>query len=130
MAETPPAKRPGFQYVTIRDANPSVLDATFRNHADNIRWLSDNLDSLREAFSKVEKETASTVAAGDTSGKYQPLAIAGVNVTQAIASEAQWMKIGNVVGVSGVIVVTPTATGPCNTDITLPFAAQFTDRVQ
>jgi hypothetical protein len=69
--------------------------------------------------------TASGVSA--SSGTYTPTAVAVANVSSVTPAAAQYMRVDNVVTVSGSASVTPTATGGTLTQfrITLPVASNF-----
>jgi hypothetical protein len=64
------------------------------------------------------------------SGTYTPT-IAGItNVSGSSSNLIQWMRVGNVVTVSGFVSVTATATGSTEFEITLPVASDFTQTYQ
>ncbi len=126
------ADRPGFQYpAPLQKAEPSALNGIFKNYGDNILWLSGQVESLQSTLAQLRAQPAPVASPGSgfTVGTYTPLVIAGVNVTEAVGTLAQWVRWGDTVLVSGVLIVTPTATGPCSTDMELPFPSNFTDRV-
>ena len=60
------------------------------------------------------------------SGTYTPTLTAVANVTSTTSHQAQWMRVGNVVTVTGQLVITPTSN---NTEtkigISLPVASNF-----
>lgn len=130
------ADRPGFQYVNLHKAEPSELNAGFKTYGDNILWLLRNLEAAQSEIVEIRKKMAAPVvqqqaASGKNSGVYLPQALAGVNVDEAVATLAQWGRIDDkMILVSGVVIVTPSSPGPCNTDLTLPVASRFTDLVQ
>ncbi len=135
MSRQPSPERPGFQYPVVRKDEAS-LDAAFKNYGDNIQWLYGSADSMQAALAALQKRVdelkpppGGTVAL-PSEGTYTPVAIAGVNVDEAVASEAQWIRVGNKVIVSGVLVVNPTAAGACSADIPLPFPSTITDLAQ
>lgn len=59
------------------------------------------------------------------SGTYTPTLTSVTNVTSSSASECQWMRVGNVVTVSGIVQCTPTAAGNTNLGVSLPIASNF-----
>jgi hypothetical protein len=60
------------------------------------------------------------------SGTYTPTATLTTNVQTAVPSVMQWLRVGNVVTVSGQININPTATGAVEVQITLPIASNLT----
>lgn len=60
-----------------------------------------------------------------TSGVYTPSLTNATNVAASTANECQWMRIGNVVTVSGAVNIDPTATGAVILGISLPVASNF-----
>lgn len=66
--------------------------------------------------------TASAVA---QSGTYTPTFTAGTNTTTATVYMAQYMKIGNVVTVSGMVVVNHTSSVASDFSLSLPFNSNF-----
>lgn len=71
------------------------------------------------------------IGAGNiTSGTYSPTLSASTNVASSIVYDAQYMRVGNVVTVSGYISITPTAaTTTTNWDLTLPIASAMTSAI-
>jgi hypothetical protein len=62
------------------------------------------------------------------SGTYTPTITNGANVAASTASACQWIRVGNVVTISGKISVDPTATSTITVvTITLPIATTITD---
>ncbi len=133
--------RPGFQYATLQVGDPKKVDPSFKNSLDgalqvygnNILWLAQMADSLQVSVAELKSKSAPNsvaAAAGKSSGTYLPEAIAGVNVSEAVATLAGWFRVDDMVVVSGVLIVTPTAPGACNTDIPLPIPSKFVDLVQ
>lgn len=61
------------------------------------------------------------------SGTYTPTGTGLTNVSSITPGVAQWMRVGNVVTVSGSVSVTPTAAAPTKTtfNLTLPLASNF-----
>jgi hypothetical protein len=57
------------------------------------------------------------------SGTYTPTLTNTTNITSSTAQAAQWMRVGNVVTVSGSFQITPTATGAAVLGISLPIAS-------
>jgi hypothetical protein len=64
------------------------------------------------------------------SGTYTPTLTNTTNITSSTASGCQYMRVGNVVTVSGQVAVTPTATGNTLLGISLPIASNFTGAQQ
>lgn len=60
------------------------------------------------------------------SGTYTPTLSNGTNVTASTAYECMYFRIGNLVQVSGVVGIDPTATGVCGLGISLPISTTFT----
>lgn len=67
-----------------------------------------------------------TAAQYIASGTYTPTLSSGLNVASSISAKAQWIRVGNVVHVTGQLFVTPTATGQIILNLTLPIASTFT----
>ena len=63
-------------------------------------------------------------------GTYTPSLTNGANMTSSTAYVCQWMRVGNVVTVSGKVDVTLSAGGGSAVSITLPVASNFTDESQ
>lgn len=59
------------------------------------------------------------------SGTYTPTLTNTTNIAASTASPAQWFRVGNVVTVSGVVTIDPTATGAILLGISLPVASNF-----
>lgn len=59
------------------------------------------------------------------SGTYTPTLSAITNVTSTVTRQCQWMRVGNVVTVSGQFDVTPTGNGLTVVRISLPVASDF-----
>ncbi len=64
------------------------------------------------------------------SGTYTPTAASITNVTSAIPDVFQYMRCGNIVIVSGRVVVSPTATGSSSLSLTLPIASNLSGATQ
>ena len=64
------------------------------------------------------------------SGTYTPTLTNITNVAVSVASVAQYMRVGDVVTVSGRLQVDPTAGGMFDLSITLPIASAITDATQ
>jgi hypothetical protein len=64
------------------------------------------------------------------SGTYTPTLTNTTNVASSTASGCQYMRVGNVVTVSGQVAVTPTATGNTILGISLPIASNFSGSQQ
>jgi len=60
------------------------------------------------------------------SGTYTPTLTNVTNVTASTAYKSQWMRVGNVVTVSGRVDIDPTGTGAMELGISLPVASNFT----
>lgn len=62
------------------------------------------------------------------SGTYTPTLTSVANVSSTTARQCQWLRVGNVVTVSGQFDFTPTTTGTINTEVgcSLPIASNFT----
>lgn len=60
------------------------------------------------------------------SGTYTPTLTAVTNVAASTSAACQWMRVGNVVTVSGSVSVTATAAGVANLAISLPIASALT----
>jgi hypothetical protein len=65
-----------------------------------------------------------------SSGVYTPTATAVTNVDSATPDEFQWMRVGDVVTVSGRVSVDPTATGATIVRLSLPFASALASGAQ
>lgn len=64
---------------------------------------------------------------GGTSGTYTPTATPGANVTGVSTYQCQWLRVGNMVTVSGRVAVLPTAGGPPqHWTLSLPISSAFT----
>ena len=62
------------------------------------------------------------------SGTYTPTVSDAANVTTATPHTCYWMRVDDVVTVSGIIDVTPEDAGECQFDLSLPLPSVFTDR--
>jgi hypothetical protein len=60
------------------------------------------------------------------SGTYTPTMASGALASGITAEKAQWIRVGNVVTVTGAFIVTPTGTGQMIVTTTLPIASTFT----
>ena len=60
------------------------------------------------------------------SGTYTPTGTGVNNVTTLTPRKAQWMRVGNVVTVSGLVTVDPTGGALCSFRLSLPIASNFT----
>lgn len=60
------------------------------------------------------------------SGTYTPTLTNGTNITSSTAYPCQYMRVGNVVTVTGSVSITPTAAGTALIDISLPIISAFT----
>lgn len=60
------------------------------------------------------------------SGTYTPALTSVLNVSASTAFTCQWMRVGNVVSVSGKLDMDPTSTGATELGISLPIASGFT----
>lgn len=65
-----------------------------------------------------------------SSGTYTPTVTNIANVASSTPNVAQWMRVGNVVTVSGNLTVTPTATGDTQFRLSLPVASNFSGTTQ
>jgi hypothetical protein len=71
--------------------------------------------------------TAPTVSDGNVfSGFYTPTLTNVTNVEASLAYQMQYIRVGNVVTVSGQIDINPTAAGNCVVRLSLPIASTFT----
>jgi len=59
------------------------------------------------------------------SGTYTPSLTNTTNIASSTAAACQYMRVGNVVTVSGQVTIDPTAAGACNMKMTLPIASTF-----
>jgi hypothetical protein len=79
----------------------------------------------------IDEITAAIAAFGGitgpiVSGTYLPVASGLFNVTSATPTVAQYMRIGHIVTVSGLVQFTPTGAGLAIFELSLPFASVFT----
>lgn len=65
-----------------------------------------------------------------TSGTYTPAGTVGANCDAITPSLAQWIRVGNVVTVSGQVDLDPTAGGAVAARMSLPIASAFTSTIQ
>jgi len=70
-------------------------------------------------------DAAGTLNAWLISGTYTPTLTNVTNIAASTAYVCQYMRVGNVVTVSGRVIVDPTATGACELGITLPIASNL-----
>lgn len=61
-----------------------------------------------------------------SSGTYTPTLTNTTNISSSTASVNQWMRVGNVVTVSGRVIIDPTATGLIQLGMSIPVASDFT----
>jgi len=64
------------------------------------------------------------------SGTYTPSLSNTTNITSSTAFTSQYMRVGNVVTVSGRVTIDPTATGSITLGVSLPIASTFTAQQQ
>jgi hypothetical protein len=77
---------------------------------------------------QISKTAVTAPAATDGnvfSGTYTPTLTNVTNVASSTSAVCQYIRVGDVVTVSGVIVIDPTATGLIQVDISLPIASNF-----
>lgn len=81
----------------------------------------------------VGKDSVTSPTAGDGnvfSGTYTPTLTNVTNVADSTAYECQYVRIGNVVTVSGAVAIDATAAGTVELRVSLPIASNFTSSVQ
>jgi len=105
-----------YQLVSGTDAEslPSVVRPTDYDGATN---------------QKIWKIASTTSGVTISNGTYTPTISNTTNVSASSANAARWIRIGNVVSVSGTLSITPTAAAPTNTsfEITLPVSTSLTN---
>lgn len=116
-------------WAAIRDivaADPTrrtlvSLDTTGAAHwgdADNVHVLDPSREVIGGLMARSEM-TGGVPPVSALSGFYTPAMTAVANVASVTPSEAMWMRIGQVVTVSGVVTVVPTAAG-AGTEVRIP----------
>ena len=108
--------------VTTIDINGGTADGmTMGASAALARVNTDRLETTRTAV------TAPASTDGNIfSGTYTPSLTPVTNIGSSAAVACQYMRVGNVVSVSGHVYLGPTATGPALIGVTLPVPSNFT----
>ena len=103
--------------------------AIYTNATNRINITSAGLISLENSAGlSIARVSVSSPAAGDGnvfSGTYTPSLTNTTNIAASSISTCQYMRVGNVVTVSGQVTIDPTAAGACNMKMTLPIASAF-----
>lgn len=108
--------------VTTIDINGGTADGmTMGASAALARVNTDRLETTRTAV------TAPASTDGNIfSGTYTPSLAPVTNIGASAAVSCQYMRVGNVVSVSGHVYLGPVATGPALIGVTLPIHSNFT----
>lgn len=108
--------------VTTIDINGGTADGmTMGASAALARVNTDRLETTRTAV------TAPASTDGNIfSGTYTPSLTPVTNIGSSAAVSCQYMRVGNVVSVSGHVYLGPAATGPALIGVTLPIPSNFT----
>ena len=108
--------------VTTIDINGGTADGmTMGASAALARVNTDRLETTRTAV------TAPASTDGNIfSGTYTPSLAPVTNIGASAAVSCQYMRVGNVVSVSGHVYLGPAATGPALIGVTLPIPSNFT----
>ncbi len=131
-------------YIGVFSDSPTPDTSLVFGTSDNIastqaleRWRIDSTGLLTAKTGSGLSISATAVtspAATDGnvfSGTYTPTITNGTNVTASTANISQYMRVGNVVTVSGAVTgITTTASGASDFTITLPIASNFSSTVQ
>ncbi len=117
---------PGLQYpVDIPQSVDPSIHKSMKMIVDNLFHLKGKTDKMEAAAAAAKAAPTSTPAAGGDSGTYRPILANVLNVSATVFN-FQYMKVGNVVTVSGRIDVDPVAAGTTQVGISLPIPAKFT----
>jgi len=76
----------------------------------------------------IVRTSVTSPAAGDGnvfSGTYTPTLTNTTNIASSTPSACQYLRVGDVVTVSGQVTIDPTTAGACNMKMTLPVASNF-----
>lgn len=98
-----------------------IYDGT--NNVPAFADVSGNWNDLLASGGPVSASTLSITQGAVISGTYLPILTAVTNVAATTAYNAQYMRVGNVVNVSGKLDVDPTLTGATQVGISLPIAS-------
>ncbi len=114
---------PGIQYPTLpHNVDPKVHEMA-RNVYDNLFHLKDRVEKIESK--STEAAAAPSSAQAPSSGNYTPLLSNVLNLSASQAFECQYLRVGNVVTVSGRVSIDPTAAGPTQLSISLPISSNF-----
>lgn len=81
---------------------------------------------LNNEFNNIIAALNTLMPGSAPSGTYTPTATGVANVTSTTVSLHQWMRVGNVVTVSGAMTVTATAAGSTQFRLSLPITSDIT----
>lgn len=118
--------------VTIGDASADALTVT----PNAVTWSNNPTHSGNHTWSGTSTfagaATFTAIPAGKvTSGTYTPTLTAAANCSAPTSNQAQYMRVGDVVTVSGTYSVTETSVATlCRLGISLPIASALTNAVQ
>ena len=94
-----------------------------------VNYLDEDLVTISDAGGlEISRTGVTSPVAGDGnvfSGTYTPTLTNTTNITTSSAGGAQYMRVGNVVTVSGQVTIDPTATGDTIMGVSLPVASNF-----
>lgn len=122
---------PGAKWNRIYMYDDStVFKNQYNSGANNLNTFDLRVRRLQDGVtyqSAVSYDTSSGKIGWFTpSGAYTPTITGSNNYSGSSDSKAMWMRLGNIVTVSGSVVIDPTAAGLVIFDISLPVASDFT----
>lgn len=117
--------QPGFQRPVLDNSVHPTVHRAVRNIYDNLSNLKDKTDGNANAIAEAGKKEASKNDPTVESGVYTPVLFNVTNLDSSATYPAQWMRVGNVVTVSGRVDVDPTATASTKLGISLPVKTNF-----
>lgn len=105
--------------VTASHTELNILDGATLSTAE-LNFVDGVTSSIQTQLDS--KPTYSGVLNNNT---YTPTLTAISNITTLVSAVCQWMRVGDVITVSGLVTVTPTAAGFASYAISLPVASNF-----